>query len=190
MIKKITSKTGLVFLFNEIPNQQRNKLGIASGESILLTIYENDSYYFSTNINLIAYDAIIKTENPTPLEIDFFELLRNEEKRELKYKRALVNEYEISKYVHYLPKIKYTQELLNGLILIKGEIKYPQNSIHEKEVPNITLDDDVIEVTNDTHFQIFTDLEKVGSKIEFKMDLPKQVVTRAYTIKNINVKSN
>lgn len=100
MIKKITSKTGLVFLFNEIPNQQRNKLGIASGESILLTIYENDSYYFSTNINLIAYDAIIKTEDPTLLEIDFFELLRNEEKRELKYKRALVNEYEISKYGH------------------------------------------------------------------------------------------
>lgn len=183
MIKKITSKTGLVFLINEIPNQQRNKLGIASGESILLTIYENDSYYFTTDINLISYDAIIKTEEPTPLEIDFFELLRNEEKRELKYKRTLVNEYEISKYVHYLPKIKYTQELIDDQILIKGEIKYPQNSIHEKEVPNIMLDDEVIEVTDETHFQIYTDFENVGSKIEFKMDLPKQVVTKPYKVK-------
>ena len=185
MIKKITSKTGLVFLFNEIPNQQRNKLGIASGESILLTIYENDSYYFSTNINLIAYDAIIKTENPTPLEIDFFELLRNEEKRELKYKRTLVDKYEIDKYVHYLPKIKYTQNLLDGQIVIKGEIKYPQNSIHEKEVPSIILNDEIIEVTNDTHFQIVTSLEKVGSKIEFKMDLPKQIVTKPYKVKEL-----
>ncbi|MFC7056812.1 hypothetical protein ACFQOY_13855 [Enterococcus alcedinis] len=101
----------------------------------------------------------------------------------MKYKRALVNEYEIAKYVHYLPKIKYTQELIDDQILIKGEIKYPQDSIHEKEVPNIMLDDEVIEVTNDTHFQIYTDLENVGSKIEFKMDLPKQVVTKPYKVK-------
>ena len=183
MINKITSNTGLVFLFKDIPHEQRNKVGIASGESVLLTIYENDSYYFTTDINLIAYDAIIKTEEPTPSEIDFFELLRNEEKKELKYKRALVDEYDIAKYVHYLPKIKYSQELKDNKIVIKGEVKYPTNSIHEREIPTILLNEEIIPLIDETYFEHAIDQDFDEEKIEFKLDLPKQTVTRAYKIK-------
>lgn len=180
MLQKITSKNGFVFLFIDIPHTQRNNAGIASGESVLLSIYENDSYYFTTDINLIGYDSIIKTEEPTELEEAFFKLLREE--KELKYKRALVDEYEIAKYVHYLPKVKYTQTISDDNILIRGDIKYPDN-IYDREVPTILLNDEIIPLVDESYFEYVLDINSDLEKIDFKLDLPKQVVTRPCKIK-------
>lgn len=180
MLKKITSKNGFVFLFVDIPHEQRNNAGIASGESVLLSIYENDSYYFTTDINLIGYDSIKETEYPTELEKAFFELLRTE--KELKYKRSLVDEYDIAKYVHYLPKVKYTQKVVDNNILIRGEIKYPDN-IYDREVPTVLLDDEKIPLIDETYFEYTIGSDSSEEKLAFILDLPKQVVTRPYKIK-------
>lgn len=182
MLQKITSINGFVFLFVDIPHTQRNNASIASGESVLLSIYENDSYYFTTDINLIGYDSITKTEEPTELEKNFFELLRVE--KELKYKRALVDEYEIAKFVHYLPKIKYTQSLQENKIFIRGDINYPEN-IYEREAPTILLDDEVIPLINESYFEYVLDANLGLEKVNFKLDLPKQTVTSACKIKNL-----
>ena len=180
MLQKITSVRGHVFLFVDIPHDQRNKLGIASGESVLLSIYENDSYYFTTDINLIGYEDIAYTEEPTELEIKFFELLRSE--KELKYKRLLVNEYQISKYVHYLPKIKYTQSTQDDKIFIRGDIKYPE-TIYKRDVPTILLDDEIIPLIDESYFEYVLDANLDVEKINFKLDLPKQIVTRPCKLK-------
>lgn len=180
MMKKITSRNGFIFLFNDIPHESRNKMGIASGESVLLSIYENDSYYFHSDINLITYDSIISTEEPTDLEIKFFNLLKD--KREIKYKKILVDEYNISMYVHYLPKIKYTQSIKDNKIIIHGQIKYPVN-IYEIEIPTIILDDNVVPLIDNYSFEYQIDLNSTIEKLDFKMDLPKQVITRSYKLK-------
>lgn len=82
MLKRIVSKNNNTFLFEDIPNKIRNGIGIASGESILLSIYENDSFLFSIDINLIHYADIAIEEDPSELEKDFFEFMR--EKNEVK----------------------------------------------------------------------------------------------------------
>ncbi len=180
MIKKITSDNGFVFLFLDIPHKQRNNLGIASGESVMLSIYENDSYYFSSDINLIQYNSIAKYEEPTKLELKFFEHLREE--KVVKYKRSLVDEFEIGQYVHYLPKVKYTQTNLDDHILIRGEITYTDN-IYDREVPTILLKDEVIPLIDETYFEHLITKDTAEVKIDFKLDLPKQTITRSYKLK-------
>ncbi|AFM69167.1 hypothetical protein ACJZQ5_000298 [Enterococcus hirae] len=180
MLKKITSKNGSVFLFLEIPHTQRNNLGIASGESILLSIYENDSFYFTTDIPLIKYESIVFTEEPTDLEKEFFYFAK--EKKEIKYKHSLVKQFEIEKYIHYLPKVKYTQKNINNEIQIIGEIKY-QNNIHPKEVPEILLNNEVIPLRDEKYFEYKLDANNNMEKLDFKLNLPKQIITRSYKIK-------
>ncbi|MGM0178263.1 hypothetical protein [Enterococcus sp. AZ159] len=62
-LKKITSKNGHVYLFKDIQHKQRNELGIASGQSVLISIFEPDPFYFTEDIQLIHYKDIVKT-NP------------------------------------------------------------------------------------------------------------------------------
>lgn len=180
MLKKITSKNGFVFLFIDNHNEKLKGLGIASGESVLLSIYENDKFYFSNNINLIKYESILLTEEPTKLEKKFFELMK--ENKEMKSKRSLVNEFEISKYIHYFPKITYKQSINDGKILVQGTVKYPEN-IYEREVPKILLNNESIPLNEGKYFEYIVDFSMVGKKLNFMMDLPKQTVLRAYTVK-------
>lgn len=180
MLKKITSKNNFIFLFLDVPHEKRNSLGIASGESVLLSIYENDSFYFTTDINLIDYDSILKFEEPTVLESKFFELIKSE--KEVKYTKSIVNEYEIGKYIHYLPKIKYTQKILDNHIIIRGEIKYPDN-IYGRDIPTVFLDDEIIPLIDNSFFEYSIRNDNTISKLDFKLDLPKQMVTRSYKLK-------
>ncbi|WP_413538707.1 hypothetical protein [Enterococcus malodoratus] len=181
-MKKITSVNGFVFLFNDVPHKQRNKLGIASGESILLSIYENDTFFFSSDVNLIKYKNIINEEAPTPLEIDFFNMVK--EAKEVKYKKSLVEEYGITKYVHFLPKVSFKQEILSENELeVTGIIRYPE-SIHENDVPVISIDQTVLSVDDESRFKyILSPIPSKGGKITFTLDLPKQIITRSYKIK-------
>lgn len=181
-MKKITSRDGFTFLFKEIPHEQRNNLGIASGESVLLSVHENDTFLFANDINLIKYENIIKTEIPTNLEIEFFKMLQLE--KELKYKRSLVDEYGITKYVHFLPRISFKQEKLSeDKLEITGTIRYLE-SIYEEEVPIVSKDDSILTVDSNSQFKyISSPAPNKGDKIKFTFDLPKQLISRSYKIK-------
>lgn len=184
MIKKITSENNLVFLFKDIPNEQRNSFGIASGESVLLSIYENDMFYFTTDINLIRYDSIVKIEDASPLEIEFFNLLKDV--KQIKYTVGLIKEYDIYKYIHFLPRVKYSQYSKDREIVIRGDISFKE-TIYPNEIPKILLDDELeIELIDDTYFEYVVSEDLVGEKIQFKLDLPKQTVSRAYKVKPIS----
>ena len=98
-LKKITSVNGTVYLFNDIPHEQRNTNGIASGQSVLMSIYEPDPYYFTEDIQLIRYADIAITENASSKEEKFFEYIKLNSP--VAYKKKLVNDYEISDYIHY-----------------------------------------------------------------------------------------
>ncbi|MBO1084939.1 hypothetical protein [Enterococcus mundtii] len=180
-MKKITSVSGQIFLFKEIPNKRRNEMGIASGESVLLSIYENDQFYFSQGVNLIKYKNISKEEVPTNLEIDFFKLVR--EAKELKYKKSLVKEYGIEQFIHYLPKITFKQVRLSSeQIEITGSIRYPE-SVHEKEVPIVYFKKQELPLEEDTYFtKIISPIPKNKEKIPFTFQLSKQVITKSCTI--------
>lgn len=181
-MKKITSVNGLIFLFKDIPDQRRNKLGIASGESVLLSIYENDTFFFSNDVNLIKYSNILKEENPTDLEIDFFNRIKQE--KEMKYKRSLVDEYKIAKYVHYLPRVTFKQKQISDEELeIIGNIRYPE-SIYDKDIPIISIDDKVLPLNDDSQFKhLVSPIPKKGEKVTFSLDLSKQLIARACVIK-------
>lgn len=106
------------------------------------------------------------------------------DKKELKYKRSLVDEYGIADYVHYLPRITYTQTYsADEKTIIKGKIKYPEN-IYEREVPSISLDSEPVELINDTYFEYTIDLDDEREELKFKFELPKQTMTRTYKLKN------
>ncbi|EOI57388.1 hypothetical protein [Enterococcus gilvus] len=181
-MKKITSKNGFTFLFEEIPHERRNKLGIANGESVLLSVYENDIFMFSNDINLIKYENIVKTENPTNLEIEFFNMVKQE--KEIKYRKSLVDQYEITKYVHFLPRVSFKQETISkDKLEITGTIRYLE-SIYEKEVPIVSIDGLVLTIDSNSQFKFdLSPIPNKGDKIKFTFDLPKQLITRSYEIK-------
>lgn len=180
MLNKITTIGGSVYLFIDIPHEIRNRNNIASGESVLLTIYENDKFYFSSDINLVNYDSIISKEKPTDKEKEFFEYVKEE--KEVKLNKALLNEYGIAQYIRYLPKITYKQEKVDNNYLIKATIRYTE-SIHPLEIPRILIDDKEIPLINNNEFEYLVEDGQPGQILSFTMDLPKQEFTRSYTIK-------
>lgn len=180
MIKKITSKNNLIFLFNDIPHEQRNSSGIASGESVLLSIYENDTFYFTTDINLIKYDSILSTEEATQLEIAFFNFMS--EIKEVKYSATLVREYDIFRYIHFLPKVSYSQFIEDENIIIRGNLSFKE-TIYKNDIPKILLDDKEIELIDKSYFEHIISKNSPDKQFNFKLDFPKQTVTRSYKIK-------
>ena len=182
LLKKITSSTNNVFLFEDIPNERRNNLGIASGESVLLSIYDSDSFYFTKDINLISYSEIVKEESPSDLEIAFFELVKKE--KEIKFKKKIVDEYQIGNYIRYLPKITFKQQKKDTTLLITGTIKNPNpESIHEFELPKISFNGNVLPLDENMQFKCLIPNEKTPEKLEFTLDFPKQSLVRSYKVK-------
>lgn len=122
VIKKITSKNGNTYLFIDVPHKQRNDIGIASGKSVLLSIEESDPFYFNEDIQLIHYESILKVEEPSEKEKEFFEYVMKN--TPVGYKKSLAKKYDISKYVK---KIKQDDIYSNAKKLParnKGSIKY------------------------------------------------------------------
>ncbi|MCO7151881.1 hypothetical protein P7H33_09270 [Vagococcus lutrae] len=182
MIKKITSKNNSVFLFKDIPHKQRNQTGIASGESVLLSIYEHDDFYFTKDINLIKYDSIILTEEPTQLEIDFFNFMSKE--KSAKYSVNLIKKYNISKYIHFLPRVKYLQFNENDNIIVRGNLTF-KDSIYQNELPKIILNNEEIDLIDNSYFEYTLPKNSGVDILNFKLDFPKQTITRSYKIKTI-----
>ena len=181
-LRKITSKNNDIFLFIDIPDERRNSLGIASGESVLLSIYDSDSFQYTQDINLIRYDSIQSSESPTDKEEEFFELVKKE--GELKYKKALVNEYGITNYIRYLPKITFKQETIDSHIVITGTLKNANSkSVHAFEIPTISVKNDILPLNDELQFEYTLPVGAKNDKVEFQLDLPKQVLTRSYKLK-------
>ncbi|XBG72459.1 hypothetical protein V4S28_09450 [Enterococcus cecorum] len=145
-MKRITSKNNLIYLFNEIPHKERNAVGIASGQSVLLSIYENDKFYFTEDINLIRYEDILLVEEPTPSEKIFFEFMAHE--KEVKYTVSLIKKYGLSHYIHYLPKVKLSTSYDGTSFSIIGNLEY-KDSIHKKEIPIVSINNEIINVIDD-----------------------------------------
>ncbi|EME8274994.1 hypothetical protein KUC01_002687, partial [Enterococcus faecium] len=61
-------------------------------------------------------------------------------------------------------------------------IKY-QNNIHPKEVPEILLNNEVIPLRDEKYFEYKLDANNNMEKLDFKLNLPKQIITRSYKIK-------
>lgn len=181
-LKKITSKNNDVFLFIDIPDERRNSLGIASGESVLLSIYDSDSFHFAHDINLIKYEAILASEIPTDKEVEFFKLVKEE--RELKYKKSLVDDYQITNYVRYLPRLTFKQEIIDNHIIITGTLKNANpKSVHSFEIPSISVNSVELPLNDKLQFTYTLPSETKIDKVEFQLDLPKQVLVRSYKLK-------
>ncbi|MEQ2876983.1 hypothetical protein [Enterococcus asini] len=181
-LRKITSKNNDIFLFIDIPDERRNNLGIASGESVLLSIYDSDSFQYTQDINLIRYASIQSSASPTDKEIEFFELVK--EAGELNYKKTLVNEYGITNYIRYSPKLTFKQVAMDNHIVITGTLKNANTkSIHSFEIPTISIENETIHLNDNLQFEYILPVSTKVDKVEFKLDLPKQVLTRGYKLK-------
>ena len=59
-LKKITSKNGHVYLFKDIQHKQRNELGIASGQSVLISILNRIHSILQKIFNLFIIKISLK----------------------------------------------------------------------------------------------------------------------------------
>jgi len=189
-IEKITSIHGNTFLFIDIPHEQRNKLGIASGQSVLLSIFEPDSFYFTEDVQLIQYESIISREEPTEKEISFFEYVRNNSP--VKYQKTMIDKFEISKYIHYAPQIKYKYEWKGDSLNIIGEIK-DKNILTPLENSTIYVEKDTnsIPVDNENRFYYTVnnvDKELESFKVEFILRTSKSEFVRSFSMKKFGDK--
>ena len=178
-MKRITSKNNLIYLFNEIPHKERNAVGIASGQSVLLSIYENDKFYFTEDINLIRYEDILLVEEPTPSEKIFFDFMAHE--REAKYTVSLIKKYGLSHYIHYLPKVKFSTLDDGTSFSIIGNLEY-KDSIHKKEIPIVSINNEIINVIDD-RFTYTCDKPAQNTKYTFQLDFDKQSVSKNFEYK-------
>ncbi|AGY81100.1 hypothetical protein [Carnobacterium inhibens] len=179
-MKKITSKNNNTYLFQDVPHTGRNSLGIASGKSVLLSIFEGESYNITEDVNLIHYSEILKEEVPTDLENEFFSILKKN--KQVKYKKALIDKYQLGNYVHYLPKVKYTQEIVGEKLIIKGNIIYVK-SMYKIEAPTVKLDDIILPLESDNTFIYSMDIPTEETKLDFILELTKQIITKSYKVK-------
>lgn len=178
-MKRITSKNNLIYLFNEIPHKERNAVGIASGQSVLLSIYENDKFYFTEDINLIRYEDILLVEEPTPSEKIFFEFMAHE--KEAKYTVSLIKKYGLSHYIHYLPKVKFSILDDGTSFSIVGNLEY-KDSIHNKEIPIVSINNEIIDVVDDG-FTYTCDKPAQNTKYTFQLDFDKQSISKNFEYK-------
>ena len=88
--KENNFKNGHVYLFKDIQHKQRNELGIASGQSVLISIFEPDPFYFTEDIQLIHYKDIVKTESVSSKENEFFEYVKQNSPVAYKRKSRIV----------------------------------------------------------------------------------------------------
>ena len=197
-LKKITSVNGTVYLFNDIPHEQRNTNGIASGQSVLMSIYEPDPFYFTEDIQLIRYTDIAITENASSKEEKFFEYIKLNSP--VAYKKKLVNDYEISDYIHYAPQLKFKHNLVDGVLTIEGEIK-DKNSKFPIQNPYIyvgnpkdeNVDDpkDVVELDEQYRFKyVVKGIDETSDelKVPFVLGTSKAEYGRSFNMKNFEGK--
>ncbi len=152
---------------------------IAKGQSILLSIYEPDNFYYRENIQLINYDDILKKEPASKKEIEFFELLKNV--KTIKLSKKVISEYCLSEYIHFLPKVKLSSSVSNSDIIIIGQYK----PVDSSEIPIITsdLNDTIILDINNSFEYIIPQTSIINSQIKFSFELEKQTFTRSIKIK-------
>lgn len=185
-LKKITSVNGTVYLFNDIPHEQRNTNGIASGQSVLMSIYEPDPFYFTENVQLIRYTDIAITENASSKEEKFFEHVK--QNSPVAYKKKIVDDYEISDYIHYAPQLKFKHNLVDGVLTIEGEIK-DRNSKFPILNPYIYVGNPKDEVELDEQYQFKYVVEGINEtsdelKIPFVLGTSKAEYGRSFNMKN------
>ena len=197
-LKKITSVKGTVYLFNDIPHEQRNKNGIASGQSVLMSIYEPDPFYFTEDIQLIRYADIAITENASSKEEKFFEYIKLNSP--VAYKKKLVNDYEISDYIHYAPQLKFKHNLVDGVLTIEGELK-DRNSKFPIQNPYIYVGNskdeyvdnpkDEVELDEQYHFKYVVEgIDETTDelKVPFVLGTSKAEYGRSFNMKNFEGK--
>jgi hypothetical protein len=185
-LKKITSVNGTVYLFNDIPHEQRNTNGIASGQSVLMSIYEPDPFYFTEDVQLIRYADIAITENASSKEEKFFEYVK--QNSPVAYKKKIVDDYEISDYIHYAPQLKFKHNLVDGVLTIEGEIK-DRNSKFPIQNPYIYVGNpkDEVELDEQYHFKYVVEgINEISDelKIPFVLGTSKAEYGRSFNMKN------
>lgn len=176
MLTKITSKNGLTFLLNPTdPNAD-----ILTGESVLLSIYEPDNFYYQTNINIIKRKHILKEEEPTESEELFFYYMKSQ--KEINFSKTIIKEYNLVKYINFLPKIKFKKEIINNIEILIGHYKDPSYSQLNTN-PKISIDNQDIILNEDGTFTYdLTHISKPATLI-FNFDLPKYSLNRSYKYK-------
>jgi hypothetical protein len=185
-LKKITSVNGTFYLFNDIPHEQRNTNGIASGQSVLMSIYEPDPFYFTEDVQLIRYADIAITENASSKEEKFFEYVK--QNSPVAYKKKIVDDYEISDYIHYAPQLKFKHNLVDGVLTIEGEIK-DRNSKFPIQNPYIYVGNpkDEVELDEQYHFKYVVEgINEISDelKIPFVLGTSKAEYGRSFNMKN------
>ena len=93
MIKKILSKSGNIYLVQELKREK----GIIIGNAVRLTKTKTDTYYFMKNIQIINENSIISISNPPENEIDFFLFL--EEEKELIPTKKILEPFNVYSYL-------------------------------------------------------------------------------------------
>lgn len=175
MLTKITSKNGFIFLIK--PNNLNDE--IITGESVLLSIFEPDPFYFMTDIKIIKQNDISKIENPSISEQAFFDYMKL--KKELKFSKKEINDYELSNYINYLPKINFKQLNENNKIIIKGSYK-DVSFLQLNTDPIITIENKQIMLDQSNNFFYEVCNVDTTETLTFEFDLPKYKLKRSYKL--------
>lgn len=185
-LKKITSKNGHVYLFKDIQHKQRNELGIASGQSVLISIFEPDPFYFTEDIQLIHYKDIVKTESVSSKENEFFEYVK--QNSPVAYKKKISDSYSISEYINYAPQLKFKYIIKDNILTITGEVK-DRNVNFPISQPYVYVDkpENEIPLDNNLKFQYVVndfDIHAPEYKISFILGTSKAEYGRSFNMKN------
>lgn len=106
MIKKIYTKKH-VYLIDEVTNEYQNDAYY--GNNLLLSIYvgineskktQSGSFVFENKpIRVVRKEDVIKEEEPTELELKFYNLIKKE--KTIGYSKKIIKDYQLEEYIIY-----------------------------------------------------------------------------------------
>lgn len=114
---RVTSKSDFVWLVKIVEDNNV----ILGEESVFLSVYDTDGWSYQTGLRLVHKEQVASIVEATPIEEDFFNLVKS--KQELKYSKKIVDEFEITQYIHYSPKVSYEYQLNDTVLKITGFIQ-------------------------------------------------------------------
>lgn len=106
-IKRVTAKSGLIFLVVEKENQIADKLGIMYGDCLRITRIKNKEdkkdndrfFYLTSDIQVIRRQNIVKIESPTREEELFYSFMNESPNKEVFIKKKDMLNFNIPDYL-------------------------------------------------------------------------------------------